>query len=48
MSKTSIKKCNCQHKAQDEMYGKGMRVHNSMRTDKQNKWRCTVCGNEKP
>lgn len=45
---TKIKKCNCEHKMQDEMLGKGMRVMNL--TTKGNVdikvWRCTVCGKE--
>ncbi len=42
-----IKKCNCEYKWQDKMYGKGMRVMNL--TDKgsgNNVYRCTVCDKE--
>jgi hypothetical protein len=31
-------------KAQDKTFGKGLRLHNSMAGDK---FRCTVCGNER-
>ena len=41
---TKIKTCTCKHEYQDKKYGKKQRVHNSTAT---NKWRCTVCGNEK-
>lgn len=41
---TSIKKCNCIHKFQDERYGFGMRVHNRTKEDG---WRCTVCSDVK-
>jgi hypothetical protein len=47
-----VLKCSCKdHKNnpqsarfQDERYGVGMRVFNSMATA--DKWRCSVCGNE--
>ena len=42
---TEIKKCTCEHKYQDERYGKKMRLHNEM--GKCGGWRCTVCGNVK-
>ena len=38
-----ILKCKCEHKSQDEMYGKLNRVFNELGN---NKYRCTVCGNE--
>lgn len=38
-----IRKCGCQHKAQDKKYGKQMRVHNKTMKG----YRCTVCGREK-
>ena len=37
-----IKKCNCEHKYQDERYGKGYRAHNAT-ADKPITYRCTVC-----
>lgn len=44
-----IMKCNCKHKAQDELNGTGMRVHNFARGENGGKggMRCTVCGNVK-
>ncbi len=41
--------CNCSHNQQDEMYGKGNRVHNPCKPAKLPvKWiRCTVCRKEK-
>ena len=36
-----IKKCTCDHKYQDERYGKGERVHNELEGAKE--YRCTVC-----
>ena len=44
MSETRILRCNCEHKFQDQRYGKGKRVHNKT---KDGGWRCTVCGNVK-
>jgi len=46
---TSKKRCGCKSDYQDELYGKGIRVHNitggSGRLAKsQGGWRCTVCG----
>jgi len=43
--KTKLMPCKCSHKAQDIMYGKGKRVHNYC--DKDGRWRCTVCGDDK-
>ena len=40
-----VLKCKCSHEAQDEIYGKGMRLHNH--ANKDDKWRCTVCGDTK-
>lgn len=37
---TEILPCSCEHKAQDEMYGPRMRVHNRM---KNGTYKCTVC-----
>lgn len=42
-SRTAILTCTCEHKYQDEKYGKNKRLHNE--TDKG--YRCTVCGNAK-
>jgi len=42
-----VKRCNCQHKSQDKLYGKGNRVHNIGRGRNNEKThRCTVCGKE--
>lgn len=38
---TVIKPCTCEHKFQDETYGKGKRVHNESFDGKRSK--CTVC-----
>ena len=40
---SKILKCNCEHKSQDELYGKGMRVFNKSTKG----LRCTICGNLK-
>lgn len=37
-----IKSCNCEHQAQDKLYGKGQRLHNVGKAGKET--RCTVCG----
>ena len=37
--------CGCQHKYQDERYGKGRRLFN--KTAKEGVYRCTVCGDTK-
>lgn len=37
---TTILKCNCEHEDQDQMYGKGMRVHN---VNSKGEAFCTVC-----
>ena len=45
---TKIKRCSCKHTYQDERYGKGKRVHNSMSAlNSSGSWRCTVCGTAK-
>ena len=36
---SEVKKCTCQHECQDELYGKGMRVHTKCNKGD----RCTVC-----
>ena len=43
---SAIKKCNCEHKYQDEKYGKGMRVMNELKSKQgvPQEYRCTVCG----
>lgn len=41
-----IKTCTCEHKFQDEKYGRFMRIHNP-RAGKNGGYRCTVCGKEK-
>lgn len=43
---TKITNCNCKHKAQDELHGKGSRVFNFMK-GKEGHGRCTVCGSTK-
>ena len=45
MSKSTIKKCTCEHEYQDSKYGKQMRVHNF--GNGKEVWRCTVCGKER-
>ena len=43
-----ILKCTCYHPAQDKFHGTGRRVHNAMvRTTSGQKYRCTVCKNER-
>ena len=39
-------KCKCDHKGQDELHGKNVRVHNPLKRKQSEpqKWRCTVCG----
>ncbi len=37
----TIKQCKCKHEAQDQMHGKGMRVHTQSKDGVE---RCTVCG----
>jgi hypothetical protein len=47
---SKILQCLCEHKAQDEFYGKGMRVHNrteQIKSREEQYWRCTVCSREK-
>lgn len=44
-----IAKCTCVHESQDQLHGKGNRVHNpaaSKAGTSKTKWRCTVCGKE--
>lgn len=40
-----IKKCTCEHKFQDQTYGKGNRLCNTL-GNSATKARCTVCGKE--
>ncbi len=45
MANTMIRDCDCKHAQQDQMYGKGQRVHNLAAKGRDFKgWRCTVCG----
>jgi hypothetical protein len=44
---TKIMACNCKHAFQNERYGIGQRVFNSMVSDNSFMYRCTVCKNEK-
>lgn len=48
MAVTKVAKCNCEHKFQDETYGKGMRLFN-LRDQQKHKGEatCTVCGTKK-
>ena len=39
---TKVLTCYCEHKFQDDRYGKKKRLFN--RTGKDGEWRCTVCG----
>ena len=39
-----IKRCTCKHAYQDEKYGQGKRVFNTLQ--KVGMYRCTVCKNE--
>lgn len=41
---TAIRECSCEHKYQDEKYGKHKRLMNQ--TVKGN-YRCTICGKER-
>lgn len=48
MAKSEVLKCICDHKFQDEKYGRGMRIMNPTgKSDKGDKYRCTVCGEER-
>lgn len=38
---TQIIKCRCRHEYQDQLYGRGNRVHNPVGNGS---WTCTVCG----
>lgn len=38
--------CACEHKGQDEIYGKGRRYGNPIKGGTSTKFRCTVCGKE--
>ena len=42
---TQLLRCDCQHEYQDKKYGKGIRVHNTDKSNKKNV--CTVCGKAK-
>lgn len=41
-----IKKCNCESKFQDELYGANNRVMNAIGKTGNGGFRCTVCGKE--
>lgn len=43
----AIKKCVCEHKFQDKIYGKDMRVHTPTKKEDNKIYRCTVCGRER-
>lgn len=45
---TTVKTCSCEHKFQDDRYGKNKRVMNKLKNTQKSgpKWRCTVCGKE--
>ncbi len=47
---TMVKKCDCKHEGQDELHGKGNRVHNETKKGKDSAkmYRCTVCSKERP
>lgn len=51
MTPTKVCPCFCAHPFQDQVYGKGMRLHNQApgKGGKQtpNRYRCTVCKSEK-
>lgn len=38
---SEIKRCSCEHKAQDQIHGLGNRVHNP---NGKGQYKCTVCG----
>ncbi len=42
---TKIMYCGCSNESQDKTYGKNMRLHNP--DAKGDRFRCTVCGQEK-
>jgi len=44
----AVKSCTCKHKDQDDMNGKGKRVHNptTKATGTKTVYRCTVCKKE--
>ncbi len=50
-SGTAIKPCDCKHKEQDRIYGKGLRLHNFCNRpatkDPMKGLRCTVCSKVK-
>jgi len=47
MAKVEVKSCDCKHPSQDELYGKGNRLHNLGGGKGIVKRRCTVCGKSK-
>ena len=44
---TAVLICKCEHKYQDEKYGKYKRVHNKAVSTSGDAWTCTVCGLKK-
>lgn len=43
---TKILPYSCEHAAQDDIYGRGNRLHNRV-TKSENLWHCTVCKKER-
>ena len=41
-----IRKCSCEHPAQDAFHGKGNRVHTRKSEKKGGAFECTVCGGD--
>lgn len=44
MAKTIVKKCECKHESQDEIYGHSFRLHNTGKKGAVVTYKCTVCG----
>ena len=44
---TKVLPCGCDHKFQDDTYGKGRRLFNGTTKSGKTGFRCTVCGKEK-
>ena len=43
---TEVLQCTCKSEFQDELYGKELRLMNTVGKDKPNGYRCTVCNKE--
>lgn len=43
---TKVLPCDCKHADQDDLYGRGNRLHNRV-TKSEKTWRCTVCKKER-